>query len=110
MLRSILINSFSNAVKYSDKEDSKVIFESKVVGRKLVVTVQDFGVGIPEEDQKYLFGCFFRAKNVHNIKGTGLGLNIVKRYLDLMKGTINFISNENEGSTFTITLPMDQNE
>lgn len=110
MLRSILINLFSNAVKYSEDEDSEIIFESKKVGRNIVITVQDFGIGIPHEDQKYLFGCFFRAKNVHNIKGTGLGLNIVKRYLDLMKGTINFISNENEGSTFTITLPMEQHE
>ena len=75
------------------------------LGDRVKVVIQDFGVGIPEKDQKNLFTRFFRAGNVTNIEGTGLGLNIVLRYLDLLNGDISFESKEAEGTTFFITLP-----
>lgn len=70
--------------------------------------MRDSGIGIPKKDQKHLFEKFFRANNAINIKGTGLGLHIVKRYLDLMKGSITFRSKENAGTTFIVTLPQEK--
>lgn len=76
-----------------------------VIRRNLVVTVQDNGIGIPEEEQKFLFNKFFRAKNTGNVQSTGLGRTIVKRYAELMGGEASFISKNGEGTTFTIKLP-----
>jgi PAS domain S-box-containing protein len=104
MIRNVLINLLSNAIKYSP--DAGTIFlRTEKAGSNLKIEVEDQGIGIPEEDQKHLFERFFRAKNVTNLQGTGLGLNIVKRYLDLMDGSITFTSKENHGSKFTVTLP-----
>ena len=62
--------------------------------------------GIPKVEQGHLFERFFRAQNAMNLKGTGLGLNIVKRYIDLMDGKISFESEENQGTTFFVELPL----
>ena len=62
-------------------------------------------MGIPEDEAKHIFERFYRASNVSNIQGTGLGLNIVKRYVSLLNGTIEFTSEFKKGSTFTVTLP-----
>lgn len=104
MLKNILINLISNAIKYS-AEEKEIRILTTLNNSSITISVQDTGIGIPEADQKYLFDKFFRAQNAIAIQGTGLGLNIVKRYLDLMNGRINFSSQENQGSTFTITLP-----
>ena len=110
ILTNILFNLLSNAIKYSG-EGTKVIFHGEVVNDQLVIKVKDEGIGIPEEEQKHIFSRFFRAKNVENIKGTGLGLNIVQRYVELLNGNINFESKSNKGTTFTIHLPITwQNE
>ncbi len=106
MLKNILINLLSNALKYS-KTDKQVILTSTLDDSHLTITIEDEGIGIPQADQKHLFETFFRAKNSYTIQGTGLGLNIVKRYLDLMGGNIHFTSTENSGTTFTITLPLE---
>ena len=74
-------------------------------GNELQIEVSDQGLGIPEEDQPHLFGTFFRARNVSNIQGTGLGLPIIKRYVDLLKGDIQFESKVGMGTTFRIRLP-----
>jgi signal transduction histidine kinase len=66
--------------------------------------VKDNGIGIPDEDKEHLFSTFFRSKNAVNIQGTGLGLHIVKRYLDLMGGNINIESELNKGTTVIINL------
>ena len=66
-------------------------------------------MGIPTEEQKKLFERFFRAKNALNIQGTGLGLNIVAKYVEVLKGTIRFESELDKGTTFFINLPL-QNE
>lgn len=107
MIRNVLTNLISNAIKYSP-EQSTVSIRSKVVDRSIVIEIQDQGMGIPSADQKHLFERFFRAKNVINLQGTGLGLNIVKRYLDLMGGSIRFTSQENVGTTFFVTLPLEK--
>ena len=109
MLRNILFNLLSNASKYS--EPNKTIHLNCEAHPGLItIEIKDEGIGIPEEDQRHLFDPFFRASNAINIQGTGLGLNIVKRYLDLLNGTISFASEYGKGSTFTIQLPMQPHE
>lgn len=106
MVRNIMINLLSNAIKYSP-EGSTIQLRLDQVGEEIRIQVQDQGIGIPEEEQAHLFSRFFRAANAMNIKGTGLGLNIVKSYLDLLNGRISFVSKQGEGSTFTVYLPTD---
>jgi PAS domain S-box-containing protein len=104
LLRNAMINLVSNAIKFS--EEGKVI--EIVIEREpsmVQIKVADQGLGIPEEEQKHLFDRFFRASNVSNISGTGLGLYIVKRYIEMMKGSLSFISVHGKGTTFTIQLP-----
>ncbi len=104
LLKKALFNLISNASKYSE-DDQKI--ELKVtVDERLILEVKDYGMGIPEKDQTFLFERFFRANNAQNIKGTGLGLNIVGKYLEIMNGNISFQSQEGIGTTFTIDLPM----
>ena len=73
--------------------------------KQIKIQVDDKGLGIPEEDQARLFERFYRAHNVTNIQGTGLGLNIVKKYVELMEGKISYKSQVNRGSSFTVTFP-----
>lgn len=104
VLRNIVFNLISNASKYSD--EGKTIYLDLTLGPdQLRIVVRDEGVGIPEEETKHIFERFYRASNVSNIQGTGLGLNIVKRYVSLLNGTIGFTSEYGKGSTFTVTLP-----
>lgn len=105
LLKNILFNLFSNASKYSE-EGKEIIFKADVEGETLKISIQDFGIGIPKEEQSHLFSRFYRAKNADNIKGTGLGLNIVQRYVRLMNGEISFESEQWKGSIFTITIPV----
>lgn len=105
ILRNILFNLISNASKYS--EPRKNIFLSCSGNQQSVTfSVSDEGIGIPEEDQKHLFDRFFRASNSGNVQGTGLGLNIVKRYTELLNGNISFTSEYGKGSTFIVTVPL----
>lgn len=104
VLRNVLLNLLSNAIKYS--EAGKRIYllidnENGIV----TIKVKDEGIGIPEDEQKNLFGKFYRAKNAIAIQGTGLGLNIVKRYVELLDGNITFESKLNAGTVFIITFP-----
>lgn len=105
ILKNILLNLLSNAIKYSDA-GSTVWLEARHDGRQLKASIRDEGIGIPESDQKHLFSRFFRADNAVNIQGTGLGLNIVHRYLKLLGGHIDFESIEGEGTTFTFEVPV----
>jgi PAS domain S-box-containing protein len=104
VLKNILFNLISNAIKFSS-EGGIIEISSKVSASSIKILVKDHGIGISEEDQKHLFERFFRAHNATHIQGTGLGLNIVARYVELMNGTINFESIENKGTTFTIIIP-----
>ncbi|MFO7256242.1 MAG: PAS domain S-box protein [Bacteroidota bacterium] len=104
VLRNITFNLVSNASKYSD--EGKTIYLGLTFDPdRLRISVRDEGVGIPEDEAKHIFERFYRASNVSNIQGTGLGLNIVKRYVGLLNGTIDFSSEFGKGSTFTVTLP-----
>ena len=104
LLRNILINLLSNAIKYSD-EGSIIELNAVETENEITLEVRDHGIGIPEEDKVHLFERFFRANNSTNIQGTGLGLNIVKKYAELLNGSVTFSSKENEGSSFGIRLP-----
>ena len=106
MLKNILYNLLSNAIKYSPA-GKQIDFSVRVQAGKLHLLVKDYGVGIPEEEQQHLFSRFFRAHNVENIQGTGLGLNIVKRYLELMQGNVTFESKLGEGTTFLVEVPVE---
>jgi signal transduction histidine kinase len=106
LLRNILINLISNAIKFSSDGDP-IVAESEVDDRGvLTIQIKDKGLGIAEEDHKHLFERFFRGKNVTNIQGTGLGLHIVSKYVELMGGTIEVESALNEGTTFTLKFTL----
>lgn len=107
MMRNILLNLVSNAIKFSP-ENKKISISSKITSAEISITVADQGMGIPLEEQEHLFGRFFRAKNATNIQGTGLGLNIVAKYLETLHGKIEFESELDKGTTFFITLPNKQ--
>lgn len=104
ILRNILHNLLSNAIKYSP-ENSTITLSGEVEDDILTISVQDQGMGIPESEQKHLFERFFRAKNVLNIEGTGLGLSIIKKYVDLLGGTISLRSEEGKGTECNLHLP-----
>ncbi|HTI93518.1 MAG TPA: PAS domain-containing sensor histidine kinase [Puia sp.] len=105
ILRNILMNLVSNAIKYSPGR-SIITVSCNFEPEELQISVGDQGIGISEEDQKHLFERFFRANNVAGIQGTGLGLHIVARYLDLLGGRITLNSRINEGSIFMISIPL----
>jgi len=109
LLKNILINLISNALKFSD-EGATVDVRSRVAGQNVEISVTDKGIGISEEDQQHLFSSFFRGKNAVNIQGTGLGLHIVKRYTDLMGGSINLQSTLGVGTTITVTIPLNNHQ
>lgn len=104
LLRHCVFNLVSNAIKYSG-EDGVVELKTSKNEKQCIISVKDNGTGIPAEDQAHLFEPFFRAGNIGTIQGTGLGLNIVKRYVELMHGEISFKSND-KGTTFEIALPV----
>jgi two-component system sensor kinase FixL len=103
-IKNILINLLSNAIKYSNEAQSVFVF-SKIDASNIYLEVKDYGIGIPAEEQQFLFDRFFRANNVESIQGTGLGLNIVKKYVSSMNGEISFQSEQNKGSSFFIRIP-----
>lgn len=104
MLLNTITNLVTNAIKYSP-EGAAVSLRSAILHNELLITVADRGIGIPVEDQPHLFTPFFRAQNVLTIQGTGLGLHLVKRYVDLMGGEITFTSTPGQGSTFHMRIP-----
>ena len=103
-LKTVLVNLLSNAAKYSS-EGQTIRLTSSFSKGQMQFTVKDEGIGIPAADQPRLFQTFFRANNATNIQGTGMGLHIVKRFLDIMGGVIHFTSVENQGSAFSILFP-----
>ncbi len=105
ILKNIMHNLLSNAIKYSGANKPIDCFLS-IQENNLIIEINDKGIGIPQEEQQHLFTRFFRAKNAENIQGTGLGLNIVRRYLDALDGDIKFESQLGEGSSFIVTVPL----
>ena len=98
----IFINLITNAIKYSD---SDIHIKTKLQGHDLVISIEDTGIGIPFDDQKKIFSKYFRGSNSSHIAGTGLGLNIVFQYVELLKGRIEFTSIPGKGTTFIVVLP-----
>jgi signal transduction histidine kinase len=103
-IEHILTNLISNAIKYSPDHSDIFIF-TMADDRMIKLVVKDQGIGISASDQKLLFEKFFRAANTGNIKGTGLGLHIVKRYVDLMEAEISVESDIGKGTSFIILIP-----
>lgn len=101
LLKNCIINLISNAIKYSG-EDTMIQFNSIVNQNELIIDVKDNGIGIPATEMDNLFEPFFRAHNTGDIPGTGLGLNIVRRYVGLMNGTCTCTSEQNVGTTFRL--------
>jgi PAS domain S-box-containing protein len=104
LMKNIIINLLSNAIKFS-AENTNININAIFGKDGFTLSVQDRGIGISEEDRQHLFERFFRAKNAFNIQGTGLGLHIITRYLELMHGTIRLESELDKGSVFTIFIP-----
>lgn len=103
LLKNCMINLINNAIKYSG-ENTFIEFNTEINEHQYLVTLKDNGIGIPDTDQRHLFQPFFRAHNTGNIPGTGLGLNIVLRYVGLMNGEVQFESKINEGTKFTLSF------
>ncbi|MCF8244975.1 MAG: PAS domain-containing sensor histidine kinase [Saprospiraceae bacterium] len=101
LLKNIVINLLSNAIKYSP-EGAPINVVSFVSEEKAGFWINDRGIGISAEDQKNLFNRFYRASNVGSTQGTGLGLFIVKRYTEMMNGTLGCRSELGKGSTFWV--------
>jgi len=107
LLYHIVSNLVDNACKYSSQFERCPEIKLSYMEDTYCFCVKDYGIGIPKEDQKFVFDSFFRAKNVSTIQGTGLGLNIVSAMVSKLNGTISFRSDEGIGSTFNLTLPYD---
>jgi PAS domain S-box-containing protein len=104
MLSNIVRNLVTNAIKYSP-ENSPIYVSTRVNG-KIYLTVIDAGIGISKEDQKHLFERFYRASNAGNAQGTGLGLHIIKRYVEMLEGTVTLESNTGKGTQVNVILSM----
>jgi len=103
LLRKIIINLCSNALKFSPVNSTvNLVVDNQE--DTVILKVSDNGIGISKEDQKHLFDRFFRGTNATNIQGTGLGLHIVARYAELLKGQVSVESELNVGTTFTIII------
>ena len=110
-IRQILFNLIGNAIKFTDKGFVEVVFDCKKTNEsevRLICSVIDTGMGIPEKDHEQLFSRFYQASNqkAKHIKGTGLGLAIVKNLCEIMGGSVGFISSEGEGTSFTFEIPL----
>lgn len=103
LLKQIMVNLLSNAMKFS-VADSPVEIKTEWIDGHLSLSVKDYGIGIPEEYRQHLFERFYRASNVTNIGGTGLGLYITKKYVELMNGTIRYTSELYKSTEFVIVF------
>ena len=102
-----LVNLLDNAIKFS-KDDKRIILTLKKQEKTAVVSVRDFGIGIPESEHKKIFDKFYRIEGslVHNTKGSGLGLSLVKHIMEIHKGKVVLKSKPGEGSMFSLVFPV----
>lgn len=105
LLRNVVLNLLSNAIKFSP-ENGVINIASSTTETKITITVKDSGIGISKEDQEHLFERFFRGTNASNIQGTGLGLHIVSKYIELMDGQISYSSELEKGTEFIVKFTM----
>jgi PAS domain S-box-containing protein len=104
LLMQALQNLITNSIKYSE-QDPLIEIDLYKLENEYILSIKDNGIGIPDDDQAFVFQAFFRAKNVKNIRGNGLGLNIVKESLKLLGWDISLSSKLNEGTIFFIVIP-----
>ncbi len=104
MLRSIVTNLVDNAIKYSP-DDSQIYFTLAAESGQAIFQIQDQGIGIPQEEEEQLYQAYQRGENVGDVTGTGLGLAVVKKCVELHGGSIKLESKLGVGTTFTVTIP-----
>lgn len=111
LLGNLLQSLLSNAVRYS-QEEGRVIIEQKKTPNELVISIKDFGIGIPKDEQKRLFERFYRASNAktYDTTGTGLGLYIAATLAKKIGATLSFESEEGKGTTFFVHIPYSPSE
>lgn len=105
LLKNVIVNLVTNSIKFSDPGKS-IKIKSRISESEASVEIIDEGIGIPEDELEHLYSSFHRARNAINIQGTGLGLHIVKRYLDLLNGNIRVSSTLGKGTSFCIQIPL----
>ena len=105
LMKYSLFNLLNNAHKYS-RDSGDVILKLFINEGQIFVEIIDFGIGIPEEDQTKLFNTFFRASNTTGIKGTGLGLYIIKTFTERNSGTVKIESELGKGTKVTLQFPL----
>ena len=105
LIYQIITNLISNSIKFSNKSED-IIFEVETSNKHLIISISDKGMGISELDQNNIFDPFYRSDNTSSITGSGLGLSIVKEAVEKLKGEIKLKSKLNEGTTFTVALPI----
>ena len=105
LIEQVFSNLISNAIKYSPN-NPKISIEGIIKNQEFIISIIDNGIGISELDIKKLFNKFFRSKNSNDIGGTGIGLYLAKQLISLHDGKISVISKLNQGSKFTVNLPI----
>jgi PAS domain S-box-containing protein len=108
LLFHVLRNLIENALKYTPEGRPRPELKLMACDKDVKIILKDHGIGIPQEELKFVFDTFFRASNVKNIKGTGLGLSIVNDLVKMLGGKLSFTSEENKGSVFTVILPYER--
>lgn len=103
----VLSNLIDNAIKYS-KDDIDITIKTKTVSNKMIITIEDKGIGMTSDTVKHIFEKFYRAHsgNIHNVKGFGLGMSYVRWVIDMHKGSIHVTSELDKGTKVEISLPM----
>lgn len=104
LMMHILDNIIANAIKYSKERKAPEVMV-KFEKEQTLIIVKDYGIGIPNQEKIKLFSSYFRGSNTKNIKGNGLGLVLVKNFVDMQNGKISLVSEENVGTTVTIEFP-----
>ena len=107
LLKKSLINLIANAIKYSNENSSSLV-SSSLEDDIFHIAVKDDGIGIPVKEQHSIFERFYRASNVTNIQGTGIGLNLVRNYVTTMDGEITFESEESKGACFNLKFKLNE--
>jgi len=107
-IKTVIKNLLDNAIRYTDSEPRKINISISQQGNQLKFEIEDEGIGIPQQDQDYIFKKFFRGKNAtrHQVHGTGLSLFIIKSIIEKSGGKIWFKSKQGRGTTFWFTLPI----
>jgi signal transduction histidine kinase len=107
-LKQAFLNLLNNAIKYN-KEGGEVVLTARGESDQIVITIADTGLGIPEDEQSRVFEKFFRVRSHRDqVQGTGLGLSVVKQIVQGHGGEVDFTSQEDIGSTFTVNLPINK--